>query len=407
MLNDAEFQQICDDCALTPGQFLAQPAMETLRENEISDALQARSAQDSVALNFLAAGAYRHFIPAGVRARRLDNALSKRFQGAPLDATSRARQTRIEQAFCALSGMPECRLLAQDIVSTLAAVLTHEVKPGKVLLAATVAPAIRHALRCRLKHQSIDLVVIDYDKQTGIVGEQQLQAYAQDGISAVIVAWPNFFSLLEDIEQISRFTQTRSAALIVLAQPLALHLLEAPGAGDEIDFMLGDLAALGLPANRQGCAPSMLLSKQKLSPLLRDMAHQQNIPELPQIADFMRRLGATDGLHGLQRSRRLLEQLLQKLTEIAQVSIRFSSAQLFECVIRLQGIDLQNAQRILSGHNMLPGYFLADEYPELQDCLLLACSDLHSDADIDKFAGKIATVVKNLSTAGCPVKPKF
>jgi glycine dehydrogenase subunit 1 len=412
MLCDAEFKQICDDCGLTPLPLQPCAQLSMVGENEVTESLRSRAAQDSVAMNFLAAGAYRSFIPAGIRAERLQTAVSRSFQGEVLDANYRKQQSLLEQAFCTLTEMPACTLLAQDVVSTLVSVLSSEFSTGdatKVLISATVAPAIRHALRSRLKHQAIELIVVDYDKQSGTMQPQQLQAYDDEEIAAVVVAWPNFFSLLEDIEQISRWTKSHSASLIVLADPLALNLMQTPFASDTaaVDFILGDCASLGMPANRQGCAPSFVLSAQRPSAAWLEQARKQTISELPLLTAFMQRLAAPDGLQELAHSRQLMQRLLAKLMEVPQISLRFSAPQLLEGVIRLDGIDLQSAQRILSGHNMLPGYFLADEYPELQDCLLLSCSGLQRESDIDKFAGKMATVVKNLSTAGCPVKPKF
>jgi len=388
-------------------------AFPACSENELTKLMRNRAARDSVAMNFFAAGAYRFFTPALVNEQTIRLQQPDRWRGKLLDNEYHEQEQRLQAGLQALSALPHCSLLAQDRVTTLAQLLRQLApesnKRASVLIGATVAPAIRHALRCQLKYDAIDLVVVDYDKQQGRVSPKHLQAQAADNVLAVIIGWPNFFSLLEDVEQIARWSHQQQASLIVLSDPLAMSLLDSPcnPAAPSIDFLLGEFTSLGLPVNRQGCAPGFVLSAQPLQGDLEQRAGTQSIDEMALIIESFHLLAQPEGLQGVHQSRRLLDRLLQKLSEINQLSIRFSAPHVLECVIRVGAIDLQKAQRILSGHNMLAGYFLADEYPELQDCLLLGCSDLHSVEDIDKFASKINTVVKNLSTAGCPVKPKF
>lgn len=388
-------------------------AFPACSENELTRLMLNRAAHDSVAMNFFSAGAYRFFSPALINEQINRLQQPDRWRGKLLDDEYREQEKRLQAGLQVLGGLPHCNLLAQDRVSTLAQLLRQLApqpnKRASVLIAATVAPAIRHALRSQLKFDAIDLVVVDYDKQQGRISPEQLQAHAADDVLAVIIGWPNFFSLLEDIEQIACWSHQQQASLIVLSDPLAMSLLESPcdPVAPNIDFMLGEFISLGLPVNRQGCAPGFVLSAQPLQGDLAQRAGIQSIDEMALIIESFHLLAQPEGLQGVHQSRRLLDRLLQKLAEINQLSIRFSAPHVLECVIRVGAIDLQKAQRILSGHNMLAGYFLADEYPELQDCLLLGCSDLQTQEDIDKFANKISTVVKNLSTAGCPVKPKF
>ena len=117
------------------------------------------------------------------------------------------------------------------------------------------------------------------------------------------------------------------------------------------------------------------------------------------------------GLSGLQHSAELsnstLHKLVEKLTEIDGVEKKFISESLNECVIKIAGLDIEKGLKMLAGHNIVFGYILQNEYPGLTNCLLISCSDLHSNEDLEKLVSKVATMVKNLSTAGCPVKPKF
>ncbi len=405
MLSDTEFQQIFESCQLAALPAVEPPWTEQ-NEQSLTDEMQQCSSRDRVALNFLLAGAAQFFIPAYARSQDTAKAPNRLHPGPDGEPVA----TIVTQALTALSSLAHGRLFAEDRVTLLADLLLSEVGSGKVLLAATVPPALRHALRSQLKYSELDLIVMDYDKQQGCLDEQQLAAFAEDDIAAVIVQSPNFFSVLEPVAAIHRWVKSSSLKTILLTDAVALGTL-APAdlhADGAIDYLLGDLASMGQPQYQCSQAGSFLLSQQPAPALPGCPADElTDLSNLNSALFFLQRLASGEIHRSVEKSRALLLDLSRQLTEIPQLTLRFSSAHWLECVIRLPAIDLDKAQRILSGHNILPGYFLADDFPELEDCLLIACSDRHDQSAIDRFAGKMATVVKNLSTAGCPVKPKF
>mgnify|MGYP001815469839 FL=1 len=63
--------------------------------------------------------------------------------------------------------------------------------------------------------------------------------------------------------------------------------------------------------------------------------------------------------------------------------------------------------RHLQAHNNLPGYALAQEYPELEYTLLECATETRSDADIAMYGDHLGRVIKTQTAAGCPVKPKM
>ena len=63
--------------------------------------------------------------------------------------------------------------------------------------------------------------------------------------------------------------------------------------------------------------------------------------------------------------------------------------------------------RPLNAHNILPGYALAQDYPELADTLLVCATEKRSDADIAMYADHLGRIIKTQTAAGCPVKPKM
>jgi glycine dehydrogenase subunit 1 len=63
--------------------------------------------------------------------------------------------------------------------------------------------------------------------------------------------------------------------------------------------------------------------------------------------------------------------------------------------------------RPLHAHNLLPGYVLSKDYPELGDALLVCATETRTDADIETYAGHLNRIIESQTAAGCPVKPKM
>jgi glycine cleavage system pyridoxal-binding protein P len=155
-------------------------------------------------------------------------------------------------------------------------------------------------------------------------------------------------------------------------------------------------------------SPSFLASAKDLSNNLKSVLTTQiNHEDLTAIQLSMSVTGLSGFQHSAELSNSTLHKLVDKLTEIDGVEKKFISDSLNECVIEIAGLDIEKGLKMLARHNIIFGYVLQNEYPELTNCLLISCSDQHSKEDVEKLVNKVATMVKNLSTAGCPVKPKF
>ncbi len=417
MLSDTDFDQLCKQCDLESFKFSqsdekpVDAELPVLTESELTSLLKKRSVQDSVALNFLATGRFNNFIPSIVRAtkQQSDNHSKKTYE---------SNKTTVEGKLKSLTEMPCCTVFNDDLTSLLthllidikssAAKADNEIV-SKILISATVSPSIRNVLRTQLKYHSIDLVVLDYDKNSGKLSLSQLQQFDSDEIVAVVMGWPNYFGLLEDIAAISYWAENKGSQLIGLSDPLTLSLIKSPfKVAGELDYILGDLQAVGFTVSQSGTSPSFLVSAKDLSNNLKSvLTTQKNYEDLGVIQLFM----SVTGLSGLQNSAEVsnstLQKLVEKLTEIDGVEKKFISDSLNECVIEIAGLDIEKGLKMLARHNIVFGYVLQNEYPELTNCLLISCSDQHSKEDVEKLVSKVATMVKNLSTAGCPVKPKF
>ena len=84
-------------------------------------------------------------------------------------------------------------------------------------------------------------------------------------------------------------------------------------------------------------------------------------------------------------------QLLDKLTGIDGVERVFDRPVFHEAVLRLtQPVDA--VLRALAEQGVLGGYSLADEYPELDNALLVCATETKTDTDLERYKDALASV---------------
>ncbi len=380
--------------------------------------------RDGAGMNFLAAGSYDFYRPVALQALdSISRLMPYPACGASLESYQEIKKG-VESKLAQLVGMENAKVLGECLSQVLKDLLlelySHEQQAGtgirqKVLLAASMPPGLRSALRTQLKYQCIETVVIGFDTLTGQVSRSQLEELVADDLLAILLPYPNFFGVLENVADVADWAQQYGIKTIVLSDALSLTYLKPPAQLSEyIDYTLCDLQPLGFPLSRKGNALTLRADSANSEKANVDKARLDKtiepgllINELMTIQSFF----ACQSANQIQQAGKLAQQnltsLIEKLVQIPAVSLKFESAFTHECVIHFDSIDLNRALQILAGHNILAGYPLGDEFPELENCLLIHCTDQHDLSMIDRFVQKMATVVKNLSTAGCPVKPKF
>jgi glycine dehydrogenase subunit 1 len=314
--------------------------------------------------------------------------------------------------------MSKVEITDECLVQALARVLLNlfhstddsSVRKNKLLLPSTLPPSLRLAVRTWLKYYSIETIVVGLDVSTGRVSFDQLEAIKADEVLAIIMSYPNFFGVLENVAEISAWAHQKGIKTIMVADALLLSYLKPPAQlTQNIDFTLCDLQPLGLPVHNKGTAPSLIAgSEHRFNDYSASyMKSAASISELMKIQVFFYSLAVEPLQHACRQANENLTQLVEQLLQIAGISLKFSVPVVNECVLHFEGIDLKRALQILAGHNILAGYPLGEDYPELDNCLLIHCTDQHDEAQIARLVDKITTVVKNLSAAACPVKPKF
>ncbi len=88
-------------------------------------------------------------------------------------------------------------------------------------------------------------------------------------------------------------------------------------------------------------------------------------------------------------------------------SRRCSTAPVFhEQALRLPA-PTADVLRSLAAHNVLGGYDLGLDYPELDPALLVCATELRTEDEMRGYTDKLARIIATRTQAKCPVEPKF
>ncbi|MGC8820163.1 MAG: aminomethyl-transferring glycine dehydrogenase subunit GcvPA [Fervidobacterium sp.] len=203
---------------------------------------------------FLGAGIYYHYIPTVVK----HLASNPNFVTAYTPYQAEVSQGTLQMLFeyqtmmCELTGMEVSNSSMYDGASAFAESLlmaTRVTGKTKMLVARTINPEYKTVARTYTKPQGIEIYEVEYDK-SGRVDIGKLKSMIDEQTGAVAVAYPNFFGVIEDLKAIREVIPS-NVLFIVVAEPVSLALLEAPGKFGA-DIVVGEGQSLGVTPNLGG-----------------------------------------------------------------------------------------------------------------------------------------------------------
>src|SRR5690606_8598886 len=133
---------------------------------------------------------------------------------------------------------------------------TRDARGGKVVVARSLHPNVRQTIATYLSSmEDVTLIEAGFD-QSGRVQLDDATAGNGDAaageVACVVVGYPNFFGVVEDLRAASAWAQAHGALLVtVTLEPLALGWLTPPGALGA-DIAVGEGQGLGLPLSYGG-----------------------------------------------------------------------------------------------------------------------------------------------------------
>jgi glycine dehydrogenase subunit 1 len=393
--------------------------METAGQLE---SIAAANATTKDLLSFLGAGAYDHYIPAAV-----DNLLQRgEFYTAYTPYQPEISQGTLQAIFefqtliCKLTGMDVSNASHYDgaTAAAEAVILAYgnfRNKRKKVLVSRAVNPQYRQVIRTYIQADS-SLKIVGDEIETGIAPDMQKFIDQIDHDTAlVIVQYPDFFGRIIDYTQLIETAHQFGALVAVAVNPTALGMLTPPGdIGADIAF--GEGQPLGIPLSYGGpylgffAVKNALLRKLagrlvgettdvegKLAYVLTLTAREQHIRREKASSNIcsnqgLMTLAATIymsllGKHGLQQVANLCYQkahyTADQLSGISGFSLVDETTPFFHEFVVKCDEPVEEVLEHLLQHNILGGYNLGHDYPELENHLMLAVTEKISREDIE------------------------
>lgn len=442
---DALFDEI--PAKLIAGELQGIPSGMT--EMEIGALMRQRANQDGEAICFIGAGAYDHHIPAAVWELTTRGEFYSAYTPYQAEASQGTLQLLYEfqSMITALTGMDAANASLYDGASALAEAILMAVRSNrksqsrKILLPRTLNPFYRQTVDTIVRNQQIELLEIPYDPATGRTDIAALDRFAAEDISALVIAQPNFFGVLEDVDALTRWAQEKGIFTIAVVNPLAMALLKPAGEWGEggVDICVGEGQPLGIPLSSGGpyfgfmCCkqahvrqmPGRIIGKTtdldgKTGFALTLQAREQHIRRSKATSNICTNQGlmvtaatihmALLGGEGLARaaasSHANLHALSTSLCNIEGVKAAFASAVFHEQVLLLDA-PVAEVLRSLAAHNILAGFDLRPYFPELGHALLVCATEKRTADEIASFHDKLQRVLQARRSAGCPATPKF
>ena len=406
-----------------------------MTEMEISRLMHKRAAQNKDAVCFIGAGAYEHHIPAAVWQLTTRGEYYTAYTPYQAEASQGTLQLTYEyqSMITALTDMDVSNASLYDGASALAEALLMAVrgnrksKSRRILLPRTVHPAYRKTADTIVSGQNIELVEVDYDRASGTVQLDALKQAAGEDFTAVVIQQPSFFGTLEDVDAITDWAHANNALVISITNPLSIAVLKPPGqwGSNGADIACGDGQPLGAPLSSGGpyygflCCSQALVRQMpgrivgrtkdvdgKEGFVLTLQAREQHIRRSKATSNICTNQGlvvtastiymAILGPRGLENTAAACHantrELVAQLSAIDGVRPAFSSPVFHESVLLLDK-PANEVLAALAELNILGGYDLGMDYPELGNAMLVCATELRTDEEMMAYSTALRAVL--------------
>lgn len=399
-----------------------------LDEHALLGKLQALSEQNTDLTRvtcFLGAGIYDKFIPATVGAVISRGEFLTAYTPYQPEASQGYLQTIYEfQSMVAeLYGMDIANASMYDgstAMAEAAIMATYIKKRNRVACARATHPHYRKVLGTYT--WSLDLNVDEISDDNGATTDY---SKLTEDHAALIVQYPNFYGIIEDLAEARKAADRVGALLIVVADPTACAILPPPG-DFGADIVVGEGQPLGIPMGYGGPLLGLFACKEEFVRLIpgrivgrtsdaqgrtgytmtlrtreQDIRREKatsNIctnEALMALAStvYMSALGKNGMQQVAETTVRNTQYAIQQLTQTG-AKLRFEGKVFGEFVLELP----KSAESVRDGllqRGILAGLPLGPYDPTLENCLLVAVTEIRTKTQIDDFANKLRAELSN------------
>lgn len=408
-----------------------------LNEYQIQKHMKAHAKKIRPIMSFVGGGAYEHYIPSAV----WQLVARGEFLTAYTPYQPEVSQGNLQVIYEYQTMM--ARLMSHEVSNAslydgatavaeaiLMAVRIKKLKTAHVLVPGNMHPHYLETIQTIINSKSIDIEILDYSFDTGLLDIDHLESAIRPNTCAVVVAQPNFFGGLEAVHDISDRVHTHGLLLIACVNPLSCALLTPPGEWGKqgADIAVGEGQPLGLPLMGGGPylgflttqkayirqMPGRLVGKTldnegRIGYVLTLQTREQHIRRSKATSNICTNQGlmvtaatiylSLMGAFGLRNvAEKCHEQaikLKEKLLKLNHVDLVFSSPFFHEFVIKIS--HAKDLYHQLLKQDIWAGLLLETYYPSLKDCILVCATETKSDDEISFFCDAIKTYMNKMS----------
>lgn len=404
---------------------LKKPTSEYEIKKELTE-LASKNANLTEYRSFLGAGVYDHFIPSVV-----DHVISRQeFYTAYTPYQPEITQGELQAMFefqtmiSELTAMPIVNSSLYDGGTAVVEAVNLSVgqtKRTKVLVSAALHPEYRQLIETAANGKKLNVVEIAHEN--GLTNLEQLEKELDDNTAAVLVQYPNFFGQVEPLDKINELIkQQKKTMFVVSSNPLALGYLTPPGEFGA-DIVVGDTQVFGIPAQFGGPHCGYFSTTEKYMRKVPGRFVGQTVDEdgqrgfvlaLQTREQHIRREKATSnitsnqalnalasaaamsslGKNGVKDMAKLNMQKArytkQKLAEV-NIETTFTGSFFNEIVVKLNK-SVDEVNKALFEKGFIGGYNLGKVYPELENHMLIATTEIRSKEEIDTFVKEMGDI---------------
>ncbi len=381
---------------------------------------------------FLGAGAYNHYIPAAVDAIISRGEFLTSYTPYQPEVSQGTLQAIFEyqSLVASLTGMDVSNASHYDGATSAAeaCVLAYHHfrgKRNKFVLSRYLHPHYRETIKTYFQGYE-DIHIIGDEFEDGLQTREDLLKLVDYDTAIVYVQYPDFLGRVQDFKAFAEQVHALGAILAVSVNPLALGLIKPPSEFDA-DIVTGEGQPLGIPLSYGGPYLGIFTTKnefiRKLSGRLvgetvDNEGKRGYVLTLTAREQHIRRARATSNICTNQGIIALTSAVYmsllgkQGLKQVAKLNFdkahyaadQISKLEGFEVVdlgsffnefVVRTPIPVNDLNLLLLDYDILGGYDLSTDYPELKNHMLLAVTEMNTKDDIDYLVETLQEVTND------------
>ncbi|WP_456325234.1 aminomethyl-transferring glycine dehydrogenase subunit GcvPA [Desulfonauticus submarinus] len=380
---------------------------------------------------FLGAGFYDHYIPAAVKHILSRSEFYTAYTPYQPEASQGVLQAIFEYqtAVARLMDMDFANASLYDGGTAIYEAIMMAIritKRKKIIICETVNPIYRQMLRCYTTNLHLEMITIPH--KNGSSDFENISQNIDQNTACVIVQNPNFFGEINDFTELFQIAHKQGTLGIISVYALMQSILKTPGEMGA-DIAVAEGQSLGLPLNfggpylgimttqkkhirqmpgrivgktvdREGKTGFVLTLQAREQHIRREKA-TSNICSNQALCAFQALLYISLlGPEGLKRVAELsierAHYAAKRLTEIDGITLLNNNhfANEFTLTLPIPAFELIN---YLAEKNYVPGFPIGRYYKNMENCLLLACTEKTSEESIGILTEMIKAYLKKHS----------